>query len=262
MSDHSPRASVPSALALVEQQIARSFEAMNNAAYGVTRGEVTHVVVPRQEMFSALIAIRAAVRELAASLAVVPPPQEKSMTTTSLVDLYLHRELCVYLDTQDIHGDNIGDIRRDCFVPWDSQWNGIVRDETAERERHGGAVVPPPDLPSVAGRLDRPIADFERSCLVHLHEEQPFAVVPSQETTKDDLHQQIMNLPTQIQKYTKDIDNSGTWIDGYLIGHRDARHAAAELASAALAVVGEATPQPEPTQIDQFNSQDADLPRS
>jgi hypothetical protein len=87
-------------------------------------------------------------------------------------------------------------------------------------------------------------------------------VVPSQETTKDDLHQQIMNLPTQIQKYTKDIDNSGTWIDGYLIGHRDARHAAAELASAALAVVGEATPQPEPTQIDQFNSQDADLPRS
>ena len=30
--------------------------------------------------------------------------------------------------------NNIGDIRRSLFVPWESQWNGWVRDETASRE--------------------------------------------------------------------------------------------------------------------------------
>ena len=51
-------------------------------------------------------------------------------------------ELRAYLDTFIITGDNIGDIRRDCFVPWDSEWNGIVRDETAQRER-SLPVLPP-----------------------------------------------------------------------------------------------------------------------
>lgn len=46
----------------------------------------------------------------------------------------LRHELCIYLDTLIITDDNIGDIRRQCFVPWDSAWNGIVRDETAARE--------------------------------------------------------------------------------------------------------------------------------
>jgi hypothetical protein len=50
-----------------------------------------------------------------------------------LVDLI--NELRTYLDTQVITGDNIGDIRRQCFMPWSSEWNGIVRDETAQRER-------------------------------------------------------------------------------------------------------------------------------
>jgi hypothetical protein len=47
----------------------------------------------------------------------------------------LQHELRVYLDTLTITSDNIGDIRRSLFVPWDSAWNGIVRDETAARER-------------------------------------------------------------------------------------------------------------------------------
>jgi hypothetical protein len=46
----------------------------------------------------------------------------------------LRQELADWLDTQIITGDNIGDVRRACFVPWDSQWNGVVRDETAARE--------------------------------------------------------------------------------------------------------------------------------
>lgn len=47
----------------------------------------------------------------------------------------LGTELRKWLDQQDINGDTIGSIRRQCFVPWDSYWNGLVRDETAERER-------------------------------------------------------------------------------------------------------------------------------
>ena len=48
--------------------------------------------------------------------------------------VYLHRELCTYLDGLTITGDNIGKIRRSLLMPWDSAWNGIVRDETAARE--------------------------------------------------------------------------------------------------------------------------------
>lgn len=58
---------------------------------------------------------------------VAPQPQ--------LVNLYLKHELAAYLDGLVITGENIGDIRRSCFVPWDSAWNGIVREETASRER-------------------------------------------------------------------------------------------------------------------------------
>jgi len=39
-----------------------------------------------------------------------------------------------WLDSQTITSENIGDIRRQCFVPWDSKWNGVVREWTAERE--------------------------------------------------------------------------------------------------------------------------------
>jgi hypothetical protein len=44
-------------------------------------------------------------------------------------------ELRAYLDSLTITSDNIGNIRRSLFVPWESPWNGIVRDETAARER-------------------------------------------------------------------------------------------------------------------------------
>ena len=46
----------------------------------------------------------------------------------------LHDELCAWLDQQVITADNIGDIRRRLFVPWSSEWNAIVREETADRE--------------------------------------------------------------------------------------------------------------------------------
>ena len=47
----------------------------------------------------------------------------------------LGAELRQWLNSQDIHGDSIGNIRRQCFMPWDSAWNALVRDETAEREK-------------------------------------------------------------------------------------------------------------------------------
>jgi hypothetical protein len=46
----------------------------------------------------------------------------------------LQDELKNYLNTQIITSDNIGDIRRNCFMPWDSSWNMFIRDETAKRE--------------------------------------------------------------------------------------------------------------------------------
>jgi NTP pyrophosphatase (non-canonical NTP hydrolase) len=55
-------------------------------------------------------------------------------------------ELRAYLDTLIITSDNIGDIRRSLFFPWDSRWNGWVRDETAAREN-----VTLPASPAPAG---------------------------------------------------------------------------------------------------------------
>jgi hypothetical protein len=47
----------------------------------------------------------------------------------------LRGELGTYLDGLVITPDNIGDIRRGLFMPWESAWNAYVRDETAKRER-------------------------------------------------------------------------------------------------------------------------------
>lgn len=49
----------------------------------------------------------------------------------------LPHELRTYLDTLTITGENIGEIRRSLFLPWDSAWNGLVREETAAREGCG-----------------------------------------------------------------------------------------------------------------------------
>jgi hypothetical protein len=53
----------------------------------------------------------------------------------------LTTEMAAYLDSLTITSDNIGDIRRSCFVPWQSRWNGIVRDETAKRELSPATVA-------------------------------------------------------------------------------------------------------------------------
>ena len=46
----------------------------------------------------------------------------------------MEKELTDYLDTISITSVNIGEIRARLMMPWDSKWNGIVRDETAKRE--------------------------------------------------------------------------------------------------------------------------------
>lgn len=46
----------------------------------------------------------------------------------------LVEQLKKWLDIQSITSNTIGNIRRQCCVPWDSEWNSIVRDETAKRE--------------------------------------------------------------------------------------------------------------------------------
>ncbi len=47
----------------------------------------------------------------------------------------LRDELRRYLSTMVVHRDNIGRIRCDLFMPFDSVWNGLVRDETAAVEQ-------------------------------------------------------------------------------------------------------------------------------
>lgn len=47
----------------------------------------------------------------------------------------LKRELKLWLDRQTITPENIGEIRSACMVPWDSEWNAFVRDQTALREK-------------------------------------------------------------------------------------------------------------------------------
>lgn len=47
-----------------------------------------------------------------------------------------HENLCRWLDGQFIYSENIGSIRRRLLMPWDCEWNSMVRDETAKRERN------------------------------------------------------------------------------------------------------------------------------
>ncbi len=68
-------------------------------------------------------------RALAEARAVPPQP------LVTLVITRLRVELCAYLDTQVITSDSIGELRRRLFMPWDSEWNGLVRYETALREK-------------------------------------------------------------------------------------------------------------------------------
>lgn len=56
-------------------------------------------------------------------------------------------ELTAYLDSVEITCANIGDIRRSLFVPWKSEWNGLVRYETAQREKHVDTEAPAANQP-------------------------------------------------------------------------------------------------------------------
>jgi len=46
----------------------------------------------------------------------------------------IEQEMRDYINAQKITSENIGDIRRSLFMPFDSEWNGLVRDLTAEKE--------------------------------------------------------------------------------------------------------------------------------
>lgn len=46
----------------------------------------------------------------------------------------LHNEAREWLDRRTITSGNIGEYRRKLMVPWASDWNAFVREETAERE--------------------------------------------------------------------------------------------------------------------------------
>ena len=59
-----------------------------------------------------------------------------------MIENKLINELRDYLDSQEITSDNIGNMRRQLFVPWHSEWNGIVRDETAVRENNSLTNTP------------------------------------------------------------------------------------------------------------------------
>ncbi len=48
----------------------------------------------------------------------------------------MHKKLCVHLNDCMITSENIGSVRRSLFLPFDCEWNGVVRDETAARENN------------------------------------------------------------------------------------------------------------------------------
>ena len=75
-------------------------------------------------------------------LPIAPPtPQRGEGEIVPALEPFMFTELRHWLDRQVITSETIGDIRRRLFVPWDSKWNGIVRDETAARENKQPAIV-------------------------------------------------------------------------------------------------------------------------
>jgi hypothetical protein len=81
--------------------------------------------------------------------AAAPQAERKSILVDR--DAVLLVELRTYLDTLSITSDNIGGIRRSLFFPWDSMWNGWVRDETASRESPSSGDAAAPQVPLSAG---------------------------------------------------------------------------------------------------------------
>ena len=62
-------------------------------------------------------------------------------------DADVRRELRAYLDGLTITSDNIGEIRRSLLMPFDWQWNGWVREDTADRENKSAARLVPDGAP-------------------------------------------------------------------------------------------------------------------
>lgn len=46
----------------------------------------------------------------------------------------LKEEAIIWLDTQKINSENIGAIRWGLMMPFESEWNSFIREETAIRE--------------------------------------------------------------------------------------------------------------------------------
>jgi hypothetical protein len=76
--------------------------------------------------------------ELAALLQAAAPP-----APTAEPPAKVKQAVFLYLNTLVITSDNIGDIRRSLFMPFDCKWNGWVRDMTAELENKSSCAAPP-----------------------------------------------------------------------------------------------------------------------
>lgn len=61
---------------------------------------------------------------------------ENALLVQTVYGTPMRLELLRWLEQQIITPENIGNIRRQCFLPWDSSWNALVRDETAAREKN------------------------------------------------------------------------------------------------------------------------------
>jgi hypothetical protein len=78
-----------------------------------------------------------------------------------------------YINTLVITSDNVGDIRRSLFMPYDCKWNGWIRDMTAELENKSSTAAsplrtaPPEEMCRCEHGRDRhPLIKNSESCLV------------------------------------------------------------------------------------------------
>lgn len=55
-------------------------------------------------------------------------------------------ELKAWLKLQNINSSNIGIVRRQLMVPWNSKWNAIVRDLTAQHEKNENIILEPQEV--------------------------------------------------------------------------------------------------------------------
>lgn len=95
--------------------------------------------------------------------------------------------LRAHLDGVTVTSENIGDIRRSLFLPFDSAWNGLVRDETAKRE---GRTLDGDRDSSMAGR----------------HVEATSLLTNVSGSEPDDSHQRIAELEAHLAQQGKALE--------------------------------------------------------